>query len=78
MECSPQGSSVHGISQTRILEWVAMSYLYYLLKHQNIPLLQVLLSILKAEREKNNAYVVMSKNIQTGKNYIRGLIIFLP
>ena len=24
MDCSPPGSSVHGISQTRILEWVAM------------------------------------------------------
>ena len=26
MDCSPPGSSVHGISQTRILEWVAMSF----------------------------------------------------
>ena len=25
MDCSPQGSSVHGISQVRILEWVAFS-----------------------------------------------------
>ena len=24
MECSPPGSSVHGILQARILEWVAM------------------------------------------------------
>ena len=24
MDCSPPGSSVHGISQARILEWVAM------------------------------------------------------
>ena len=24
MDCSPQGSSVHGILQARILEWVAM------------------------------------------------------
>ena len=24
MDCSPPGSSVHGILQTRILEWVAM------------------------------------------------------
>ena len=23
MDCSPPGSSVHGISQTRMLEWVA-------------------------------------------------------
>ena len=26
MDSSPPGSSVHGISQARILEWVAMSY----------------------------------------------------
>ena len=25
-ECSPQGFSVHGISQARILEWVAVSF----------------------------------------------------
>ena len=26
MDCSLQGSSIHGIFQTRILEWVAISY----------------------------------------------------
>ena len=26
ISCSPPGSSVHGISQTRILEWVAISF----------------------------------------------------
>ena len=26
IDCSPPGSSVHGISQARILEWVAISY----------------------------------------------------
>ena len=26
MDCSPPGSSVHGISQARILEWVAFSF----------------------------------------------------
>ena len=26
MDCSPQGSSVYGISQVRILEWVAISH----------------------------------------------------
>ena len=26
MDCSPPGSSVHGILQTRLLEWVAISY----------------------------------------------------
>ena len=26
MDCSPSGSSVHGISQARILEWVALPF----------------------------------------------------
>ena len=26
MDCSPPGSSVHGISQARVLEWVAISF----------------------------------------------------
>ena len=26
VDCSPQGSSVHGILQARILEWVAISF----------------------------------------------------
>ena len=26
MDCSPPGSSIHGIFQSRILEWVAISY----------------------------------------------------
>ena len=26
MDCSPRGSSVHGISQAKILEWVAISF----------------------------------------------------
>jgi len=29
MDCSPSGSSVHGILQARILEWVAISCLFY-------------------------------------------------
>ena len=28
MDCSPLGSSVHRISQARILEWVAISFLH--------------------------------------------------
>ena len=26
MDCSPQGSSIHGILQARLLEWVAISF----------------------------------------------------
>ena len=30
MDCSPPGSSVHGILQAKILEWVAISFSRYL------------------------------------------------
>ena len=26
VDCSPAGSSVHGISQARVLEWIAISF----------------------------------------------------
>ena len=29
MDCSPPGSSIHGIFQARILEWVAISFSRY-------------------------------------------------
>ena len=32
MDCSPPGSSVHGIFQARILEWVAIFFSNYLPK----------------------------------------------
>ena len=32
MDCSPPGSSVHGILQARILEWVATTWIF--LEHQ--------------------------------------------
>ena len=29
MDCSPPGSSVHGIAQARVLEWVAIAFSIY-------------------------------------------------
>ena len=42
MDCSPPGSSVHGILQARILEWAAISFSSYLLPspYQNCRLLE--------------------------------------
>ena len=31
MDCNPPGSSVHGIFQARILEWVAISFSNYMI-----------------------------------------------
>ena len=39
MDCSLPGSSVHGVFQARILEWVAMTNLDSLLKSRDITLL---------------------------------------
>ena len=42
--CNPSGSSVHGILQARILEWVAMpsSRGIFLIQGLNLPLLNLL------------------------------------
>ena len=44
MDCSPLGSSVHGIFQARILEWVAISYSggIFLTQGSNLHLLHLL------------------------------------
>ena len=34
MDCTPPGSSVHGIFQARVLEWVAIAFSYYQLKRE--------------------------------------------
>ena len=42
MDCSPPGSSVHGIFQARVLEWVAIAFsdsssMFYLIQYtQNV------------------------------------------
>ena len=32
MECSPPGSSIHGIFQARVLEWVAIAFSNHLIR----------------------------------------------
>ena len=46
MDCSPPGSSVHGILQARILEWVAIfsSRGIFLTQGSNLPYRQILSS----------------------------------
>ena len=46
MDCSPPGSSVHGISQARILKWAAISF------SRNICI-YLLCSVLQKERKMN-------------------------
>ena len=38
MDCSLPGSSVHGIFQARVLEWVAVAFLDSILKSRDITL----------------------------------------
>ena len=40
MDCSPPGSSVHGIFQAKILEWVAISYSWELIWFTSDQILQ--------------------------------------
>ena len=42
MDCSLPGSSVHGIFQARVLEWVAIAFSYQEVKMLALPFLFVL------------------------------------
>ena len=78
MNCSPPGSSVHGISQARILEWVTISYskgffstqrlnppLSRLLHWQgdSLPLCHLGSPSIKSDRKANN--VRLEKGVRT-------------
>ena len=66
MDCSPLGSSIHGISQARILEWVAIAfsifeelmlklklqYTDYLLKRANYVDKTLMLGKVKGKRRR--------------------------
>ena len=57
MDCSPSGSSVHGIFQARILEWVAISFSNYrtiaLISHASKIMLKILQASLQQYVTKN-------------------------
>ena len=52
MDCSPPGSSVHGISQARILEWVAIFFSSRPLLREN------LMSVKEREKERDIIFKV--------------------
>ena len=72
MDCSPPGSSVHGILQARILEWVAVPFSRGSLQPRNWTQVSLIASrfftiwatreaqwLLEAGREKNGEWILM-------------------
>ena len=49
MDCSPPGSSIHGIFQARILEWDAIAFSFMLKKPINLVLLLCIVIYKKIE-----------------------------
>ena len=51
MDCSPPGSSIHGILQARVLEWVAILFLQGIYPTQglNLGLLHCMQTLLTSE-----------------------------
>ena len=54
MDCSPPGSSVHGIFQARVLEWVAIPFSDII---QEVLLKIILAPLLKGRKEKSSSQV---------------------
>ena len=83
MDCSPPGSSDHEILQARILEWVAISFSYYI----RIYYIFIYLSVIRMADELNEAQlqpVFVSLNKWLGldhrgffQNMRRILLLFL-
>ena len=52
MDCSPPGSSIHGIFQASVLEWVAISFSKLGVPKENIPILLISLIIVSLFKKK--------------------------
>ena len=84
MDCSPVGSSVHGISQARILTWVAISFSKRgLLLVVNYPFfffpqnlfLALLVSLVNQKRNKTNKHFWLLFPSAVGTSYQSHLIV---
>ena len=53
MDCSPPGSSIHGIFQARILEWDAIVFSFMLKKPINLVLLLCIVIDKKIEAQRD-------------------------
>ena len=54
MDCSPPGSSIHGIFQARVLEWGAIAF--------SVPYSNLLLIILLKEKKISYKQIITSKS----------------
>ena len=82
MECSPAGSSVYGISQARILEWVAISFSRGSCWPRDgtqvswqLPALQVDSLPLSHQGSRDTVYMVSNKNLSRHSKYIPSCIL---
>ena len=84
MDCSPVGSSVHGISQARILTWVAISfskrglilvanYLFFFFPQHLLLALSV--SLVHQKRKKTNKHFWLLFPSAVGTSYQSHLIV---
>ena len=74
MDCSPTGSSVHGILQARGLEWVAISFLQgiFPIQGSNLRLLHCW-QILYHLSHKSILHLVQSQAVRTGSSCLKDL-----
>ena len=72
LDCSPPGSSVHGIFQTRIMEWVAISFSRGVFPTRGIkprsPALQVYSFLTEPPGKPNMAKYMNKLPIMLGRN----------
>ena len=61
MDCSLPGSSVHGIFQARVLEWVAIAFSGFMIKTlQKMDTEETYLNMVKAIYDKPTANIILN------------------
>ena len=71
MDCSPSGSSVHGILQARILEWVAMPSSSCDIKTPRRDAMKEGGELNSSQEPEDQHYLVLIPEIKINMNFLR-------
>ena len=81
MDCSPPGSSIHGIFQARILEWGAIAFSYSptnlittLIVRLYLFIGNYLLLFLEWEGKRGNIFFLITKNQNADKSFAKMMV----
>ena len=63
MDCSPPGSSVHGILQARVLEWVAIAFSLGVKTYYKATVIKIENTVIRIDKQSNRIELRVQKQI---------------